>query len=590
MCDHGTFLSPDLLTQDALPTSLFDESFAFFDTPPKVQPPPTCSFARFSSRLPSLDDTENDYIEEEQEAVNCISPDPAPWSISESVYEALCLDTQSYAHVIPAPACTLPSLNNMRSYLETYIKCAGKMLPFIHAATFSAEKRDVELVLAVALVGALYRFEYPSAYKLYFMAKAILMEKIRCESLRLAEDLICGHTSLILDKRHDLARIQTFNLLISFASWADKKLLPDALSMGSQLAMLIRENGVSEPDELPQDMDWLSWVAVEERRRTLLSAFVLLSLHTLAYNTPPLLLNHEVGLFLPGFVDPWEANNATQWRQAIRPVELSFKQGLDCLFNGNRVPEHASVSAFANYLLVHGLLQQLYIDRRGFTAPLQPETVKLFETALHTWQASWELTHESSLDPLSPKGPLGLTATALLRIAYIRLHSNLGTSSVLLSREPSGITRNQLQPARMPHVDRAVLHAIHALSIPVRLGVAFMALSKTAIWTIEHSLCSLECALVLKYWLEMIVATVQSSGTKGLRKVETKLLGLVTSIIKETCVSEALNVAEDEASHFRRISSMVTAMWATMFQGAHVLEIDKVVGASLQLLANSNPE
>jgi hypothetical protein len=36
--------------------------------------------------------------------------------------------------------------------------------------------------------------------------------------------------------------------------------------MGSQLAMLVRENGMSEPDQMPQDIDWSSWVIIEERR------------------------------------------------------------------------------------------------------------------------------------------------------------------------------------------------------------------------------------------------------------------------------------------------------------------------------------
>jgi hypothetical protein len=91
-----------------------------------------------------------------------------------------------------------------------------------------------------------------------------------------------------------------------------QKLLPDALSMGSQLAMLVRENGVSESDEMPQVVDWLSWVAVEERRRTLLAAYVLFNLHSIAFDTPPLILNYEVGVFLPGYAEQWKSKNATQ--------------------------------------------------------------------------------------------------------------------------------------------------------------------------------------------------------------------------------------------------------------------------------------
>jgi hypothetical protein len=247
------------------------------------------------------------------------------------------------------------------------------------------------------------------------------------------------------------------------------------------------------------------------------------------------------------------------------------------------------VSSFSNYLLIHGLLQQIYIDRHGSTGSLRSATVKSFETALCAWQLSWELTDESTLDPLSGKGPLGLSATALFRLAYIRLNTNLGPCRGLLSRDLQYITGKRSISNRSPHGDKVILHAAHALSIPVRLGIAFMASGKTPIWGIEHSLCSLECALLLKDWLEMISTTVRSCGTEGLHKVERKLLGVITGAIKETWFTETLDILEDDASHFQRMATTLVKLWAQIFQGVHVLDIDNVIGAGLQLLADTSP-
>ncbi|KAI1774748.1 hypothetical protein F4818DRAFT_72036 [Hypoxylon cercidicola] len=591
---------PNFTIQDILPATLFDFNIPLDGTLPTSIAPRTSCFNLFASHLPSLCESEDDAEDEaEEEAEDEIRDDAAvddpagavgsvdapPWFIAVSVYERLCLEVQSYSNVLPM-GCSLPSVDTLTRYLETYLRYTQKFLPFIHRATFSAEKRDVELVLAAAAIGSQYRYELPKAYELYFIAKAILLEKLRLEGLQVTSDLLTGQCRPIQSKADDLGKIQTLILLISFASWADKRILSDAASMNSHLAMLVRGNGLSTSDEMPQDIEWSSWVLAEERRRTLFAAYVLFNLHSIAFDIPPLIMNHEVGLFLPGYVEQWQAKNASQWRQAPRQVERQFQEGLGCLCDGTSISKIARISSFSNYLLIHGLLQQIYIDRHGFTGSLGPETIESFETALRGWQVSWERSAESTLDPLSPKGPLGLSATALLRLAYIRLNSNSNPFGGLLRGEVQCILVNKDSGlSRSSHTEKAVLHALHALSIPVRLGIPFMASNQTAIWTIEHSLCSLECALLLKNWLDIISEAVQTGGMEGLRKVEKKLLRVVTGIIRETYLAGTLDILEDDACRIRRMASTVLSLWTRIFQGVHILEIDNVIGAGLQFLA-----
>jgi len=86
----------------------------------------------------------------------------------------------------------------------------------------------------------------------------------------------------------------------------------------------------------------------------------------------------------------------------------------------------------------------------------------------------------------------------------------------------------------------------------MRLGTELIASSKTPVWTTEHSLCSLECALLLKDWLDMISTISRSGGTEGLRPVERKLLGVLTGIIRESLFTDSLDFKEDDQAHISR--------------------------------------
>lgn len=46
-------------------------------------------------------------------------------------------------------------------------------------------------------------------------------------------------------------------------------------------------------------------------------------------------------------------------------------------------------------------------------------------------------------------------------------------------------------------VARAVQQAVLALGVPIRIGIAFVARTQTFGWSIQHSLCNVECAVLL---------------------------------------------------------------------------------------------
>jgi hypothetical protein len=124
--------------------------------------------------------------------------------------------------------------------------------------------------------------------------------------------------------------------------------------------------------------------------------------------------------------------------------------------------------------------------------------------ALHAWTGLWQRAPESSLDPRNPNGPVTFTSTALLGVAYVRLGLDLGSYRILQSRDAKEIASRLVQMPRLPagpHLLPAILHATHALSIPVKLGVNFVARSHAFVWSVQHSICGLEFAIFLSKWL-----------------------------------------------------------------------------------------
>lgn len=50
----------------------------------------------------------------------------------------------------------------------------------------------------------------------------------------------------------------------------------------------------------------------------------------------------------------------------------------------------------------------------------------------------------------------------------------------------------------------ALLHAVHLLSLPVRMGIRYIARSQMYFWSCQFSICALECGVFLWRWLQQI--------------------------------------------------------------------------------------
>lgn len=604
------YFSPDSILDLLAPTRLAHND----DTNPRIsggidgnhiQAEDPTSFSRFGSRLPSLQP----------------EPEPLPesphrtrrrafWNFTIEDREILLSKLAPFQTVIPE-SFQLPSRHAMSRYMAGYVNGFHDHLPFLHIPTISVKTAAPELLLAIAAVGGQYCFETAKAVEIFKLAKAIALEQIRrreehmsvhaTESLSgqtprtdlMSTDIVppVAETNDYRSLDDSIQTAQALLLLLAMATWGNHKaLFREALSVQSILATLIRQDGLLAY-EAPADSTWEDWIRFEGAKRTKLIIFCFFNFHCIIYNTSPSILSAQLNMDLPCWESEWRAPTAYAWHeihQQSRP-EPSFQTCFHRLFSkSDESDTSAAYSSLGSYILVHALIQHIFMLREVYRC--QPESdgnlpsseVSVLEQALKRWQNGWEHNPESSLDPHDPHGPVAFNATALLRIAYIRLSVDIGPARALDTQDPLLIARAIYRsPAvkRSRKLTRAALHAAHALSIPVKLGVNLVAQNQIFTWSIQHSLCSLECAFLLSKWLQAVSGPAVQPD---LNYDEQRLLAFVVNMLKET--DFAPPDGEDEHSS---LSARVVRVWAKLFRGGGTIwDVMNIIGEALDLYAN----
>ena len=226
--------------------------------------------------------------------------------------------------------------------------------------------------------------------------------------------------------------MKTLLLLIASATWFNPASY-EALSLRSVLDSFVREDGI-ERVNAPQPDTWEAWIQFETLNRTKLVVFSFFNIHTIVFDVPPMILSTELCLDLPCSEKEWRAASEGEWRESrdFSSRGQNFQDVFHSLFSieHSRLREIKCFSSMGGYVLIHALLQQIWLVR-NIRLPYQQgryislEEVNSFECALKRWCSCWERNQESSMDPLSPHGPLSFTSTTLMRLAYIRIKMDL---------------------------------------------------------------------------------------------------------------------------------------------------------------------
>jgi hypothetical protein len=289
------------------------------------------------------------------------------WRISESERQELSRKIAEASYP-PCPIIQLPSKQALTRYFQSYADGFHKHFPMLHMPTYNIAEAPPELTLAIAAVGAQYRFEFLNGLELYRKARHMTMERInKCHNHTLLPDA----AGIVIASRCGTPdNVCTIVLLMVFALWRnDVGLLSEALQLQAPLAHALRQDGLSESQGAYEDTDWKRWIQEERRRRTKLIGFAYLNLQTITYNTPPLVFANEVDMLLPCSSAEWETRTPTTWRQLMleRQPTVSFQESLRYLLADPGNPESLTgrpwTSPLALFILLQAVLQNIMLAR-----------------------------------------------------------------------------------------------------------------------------------------------------------------------------------------------------------------------------------
>ncbi|RAH80177.1 hypothetical protein BO86DRAFT_457384 [Aspergillus japonicus CBS 114.51] len=511
----------------------------------------------------------------------------------------------------------LPSCHSLSRFANGFFDGFYPHYPMVHIPTFRIDECEPECLLAMCALGAEFRHENRKAAVLFHAAMDILRQRTRERQMTNGggalppgdtmtssdQGSIPNHESL--QYRETIRDARCAFLLIAFATWQGKEdLAREAFNLQSFLARCIRESQLEQVDRDPDASatDWQSWVQDETDRRIKLFSFALLNLQSLAFGTPSVILTDEIRVRLPCSCLEWIAPSSDKWKRIrTKPgfrEQMMFHDALCHIMKNPPAPgfpnAHPVPSPQANYILLHALIQQILLAYRALgpyndaNKCLINGQKEIMRHALHAWTSLWQRAPESSLDPRNPNGPVTFTSTAFLGVAYVRLGLDIGSYRILRSRDANEIANRLLQMPRLPagpHLLPAILHATHALSIPVKLGVNFVAQSHAFVWSIQHSLCGLEFAIFLSKWL-FCIADCQTR--RPLDEHETRLVSWITDIVEEgrTSGDEDLWARPSIPSDCVYLGFAVAKLWARLIRGNEQWLLLKIIGDGLDIYAN----
>ncbi|TLD18010.1 hypothetical protein PspLS_10454 [Pyricularia sp. CBS 133598] len=596
----------------------------------------------FATWLPSAPATSRMTATLQELAPRPLNADAHPLRVTEEqrAHLSTCLD--DLRSVLPEPSFRMPSRHALTRYVTSFFEGFHSHMPFIHLPTWRILDHPLELILGITAVGAQYCFEHRVAERLFFAGKTVALHRLQLRR-RGGAHWTSGGEGSYEDDDDRTETVRALVTLMGFATWEPKvSLLREAFTLQTVLAQLLRESGishdpiqdVSNPPAIDspagigdedEDKAWRAWVKQESTRRSKLISFSFLHAHSIAYDVYPVLRSNEVGLRLPCSTPEWKAPTAAAWRRVRADVvkeQLFFQEALGQLLrhsstnistsnrgssSGTSTPPQPLdpiPTPLGNYLLLHGLLQRIHILRDlSFPAlspspcsSLPPDEVDKLERALRAWTSGWQQAPESSLDPNNDNGPIPFTSSALVGLAYARLHCPLGPHRRLDSRDPAVVAGALM---RSPGVGRgdggvisALLYAAHMLGIPVRLGVDRVARSQAFFWSVRHSLSGLECAVLLSKWLRSVGEDLKGGdGGAVLSDSEERIVHWVGTIVEEAYAVVDFDDGGDNHEHFRgeaagkgpgQLGLDVLRIWAHFFRRNAQWKFINFIGLSLE--------
>ena len=477
----------------------------------------------------------------------------------------------------------LPSRHTLTCFLTGYVTIFNEHYPLLHLPTLKLETLSLELFLSIAALGAQYYWERTKGLELFHVARAVTYERLRGQTLLSQE--------IHLEDHEVLQAAQALILLIAVSTWSEAG-KGEAFSLRSLLEDIMHSDVFNL--KLPtKDGLWLHWKHYEEVKRMKLIAYCFFNLHTITFDVPPMMLYRDLNVELACSERLWRADTRDKWLQqslAEKPG-LQFACAFQALFDSSTEPrdDFETRSPLSGHTLLQAIIQHIWLLQQAENLPVKhtlasTEVANSVEFALKRWRATWE-TSDPSSDAAAPHstGPMPFTSRALLRLAYIRINIDSGSSRAIATWDPQKIAKSLRQHPpvhRNDKMTRAALHCAQGLGIPIKLGINFVAHTQVFYWSNQYALCSLECALLLTKWLETVVVP---DPVPALTVKERNLLDFVVQLVNHTEyeVPRAQLLKDNKT-----LSVIILRLWAKLFRPDSVWEIVDLIGRSLRAYAD----
>lgn len=386
---------------------------------------------------------------------------------------------------------TFPSSADLQRYTSAYFRFCHPHLPFFHLPTLNFEAPQYSsslwnstsyssygiggscLLLSISAMGALYENEPSVSKELFEYAKRTISSYLEGRRKTNANRTLFASPHNVDSEDTPLWLVQAMLLNVVYGHNCGDKTAADiasnhcaalvSLARGAELAKpypsFINTDawGMSGADA--PDLEWLEWVTVEERKRTLYSIFVLSSMLVMAYNRAPALTNSEIRLDLPCDEELWAAESAQAWRKlggmpAVKSRSVPFSGALTHLLTAAQREKQAAEqsmntdgwrqepsncvlkpSSFGCLVLIDALHNYIWETRqRHLGRQWTPQEVEAMhahiEPALRAWSTAWSSNPLHVIERPNPfgAGPLPADSIPLLDLAYVRLFVDFGRS------------------------------------------------------------------------------------------------------------------------------------------------------------------
>ena len=406
----------------------------------------------------------------------------------------------------PTPEQAIPSVADLQKYVSAYLRYFHPHFPFLHVATLSFEIKSPPtlyptlhgsnpntvggvgcLILSMAAIGAMYEHEHDQSRLLFAMAKRMIqlyLDERRKANVRKADfrrsssdpalhascsdtpvwlvqamllNVVYGHNGM--DKRAGEIASTHCAALVSLAQGAELlnlarvEPLSDDVDMSGTIdpsSMWDTADPLAPSKEAKEELLWMRWKEMEERKRTLYSIFVLSSLLVSSYNHTPALTNSEILLDLPCDEEFFAAGTCAEFMAkggvaAANHNRMTFHEALGNLlraseklsrrgpnFGEDHTPE-LKPSTFGCFILINALHNYIWETRQRHHNKVwtNEETDKMhrhIEPALQAWLRAWKNRPASECVQRSGEDAVSADCVPLLALAYVRLFVNLSRS------------------------------------------------------------------------------------------------------------------------------------------------------------------